>query len=66
MVNTGVATRGVDEEAILKDLPMDLRREIKRHLCLDLVRKVSFWFLLSFPLIEQFCELLNKLLKLNS
>lgn len=32
-----VATRGVDEEAILKDLPMDLRREIKHHLYLDLV-----------------------------
>lgn len=35
-----VATRGVDEEAILKSLPMDLRRDIKRHLCLDLVRQV--------------------------
>jgi cyclic nucleotide gated channel len=37
-----VATRGVDEEAILKGLPTDLRRDIKRHLCLDLVRQVSF------------------------
>lgn len=36
-----VATRGVDEEALLKELPMDLKRDIKRHLCLDLVRKVS-------------------------
>ena len=43
-----VATQGVDEEAIPKDLPMDLRREIKRHLCLDLVRKVSFGFLSLF------------------
>ncbi|KAK9127464.1 hypothetical protein Syun_016261 [Stephania yunnanensis] len=34
-----VTTRGVDEEALLKDLPMDLRRDIKRHLCLDLVRQ---------------------------
>ncbi|KAF4356395.1 hypothetical protein F8388_013260 [Cannabis sativa] len=32
-----VATRGVDEETLLKGLPMDLRRDIKRHLCLDLV-----------------------------
>lgn len=37
-----VATRGVDEESILKCLPTDLRRDIKRHLCLDLVRRVSF------------------------
>lgn len=36
-----VATRGVDEEAILRDLPVDLRRDIKRHLCLNLVRQVS-------------------------
>ena len=48
MINTGVATRGVDEEAILKHLPMDLRREVKPHLCLDLVRKVSFGFLSLF------------------
>lgn len=36
-----VATRGVDEETLLKGLPMDLRRDIKRHLCFDLVRRVS-------------------------
>ncbi|KAJ7972395.1 Cyclic nucleotide-gated channel [Quillaja saponaria] len=29
-----VATRGVDEETILEGLPIDLRRDIKRHLCL--------------------------------
>lgn len=37
-----LATRGVDEETLLKGLPMDLRRDIKRHLCLDLVRRVSY------------------------
>jgi cyclic nucleotide gated channel len=36
-----VATRGVDEDALLKALPLDLRRDIRRHLCLDLVRRVS-------------------------
>lgn len=39
-----VATRGVDEEALLRGLPMDLRRDIKRHLCFDLVRRVSHRF----------------------
>lgn len=34
------ALRGVDEEVIIQDLPECLRREIKRHLCLDLLRKV--------------------------
>lgn len=36
-----LATRGVDEESILLALPSDLRRDIQRHLCLDLVRRVS-------------------------
>lgn len=35
-----LATRGVHEEAILQSLPIDLRREIQRHLCLNLVRRV--------------------------
>lgn len=35
-----LATRGVDEESILQALPTDLRRDIQRHLCLDLVRRV--------------------------
>jgi cyclic nucleotide gated channel len=38
------ATRGVDEEDLVQSLPLDLRRDIKRHLCLDLVRQVSCFF----------------------
>jgi cyclic nucleotide gated channel len=41
-----LATRGVDEETILRSLPTDLRRDIQRHLCLDLVRRVRFFFFL--------------------
>lgn len=37
-----VATRGVDEESVVHSLPSDLRRDIKRHLCLRLLRNVSF------------------------
>lgn len=37
-----LATRGVDEETILTSLPVDLRRDIQSHLCLDLVRRVCF------------------------
>lgn len=33
--------RGVEEEALILNLPKDLRRDIKRHLCLALVKKVS-------------------------
>lgn len=35
-----LATRGVDEECLVQSLPKDLRRDIKRHLCLALVRRV--------------------------
>ncbi len=34
------ATRGIDEEATVQDLPASLRQDIKRHLCLHLVRQV--------------------------
>lgn len=36
-----LATRGVDEESILRSLPLDLRRQIKRHLCMALLLRVS-------------------------
>ncbi|KAJ4834343.1 putative cyclic nucleotide-gated ion channel 7 [Turnera subulata] len=36
-------TRGVDEESIVQNLPKDLRRDIKRLLCLNLVRRVPLF-----------------------
>ena len=36
-------TRGVDEDNLIRDLPKDLRRDIKRHLCLALLMRVSFF-----------------------
>ncbi|KAI8023984.1 putative cyclic nucleotide-gated ion channel 5 [Camellia lanceoleosa] len=38
-------TRGVDEHNIVQSLPKDLRRDIKRHLCLALVKRVISFFL---------------------
>lgn len=35
-------TRGVEEENLIHNLPKDLRRDIKRHLCLALLMRVSF------------------------
>uniref|UniRef100_A0A453P4I1 Cyclic nucleotide-binding domain-containing protein n=4 Tax=Aegilops tauschii subsp. strangulata TaxID=200361 RepID=A0A453P4I1_AEGTS len=54
-----VATRGVDEEALLKDLPMDIRRDIKRHLCLDLVRRVPLFDEMDERTLEAICERLR-------
>ncbi|XVF47748.1 hypothetical protein PTKIN_Ptkin03bG0135800 [Pterospermum kingtungense] len=51
-----LATRGVDEEAILHGLPADLRRDIQRHLCLDLVRRVPFFSQMDDQLLDAICE----------
>lgn len=51
-----LATRGVDEEAILQALPADLRRDIQRHLCLDLVRRVPFFSQMDDQLLDAICE----------
>ncbi|XP_030448796.1 probable cyclic nucleotide-gated ion channel 14 [Syzygium oleosum] len=51
-----LATRGVDEESILHGLPVDLRRDIQRHLCLDLVRRVPFFSQMDDQLLDAICE----------
>ncbi|KAL7597561.1 probable cyclic nucleotide-gated ion channel 14 [Lactuca sativa] len=51
-----LATRGVDEESILRALPSDLRRDIQRHLCLDLVRRVPFFSQMDDQLLDAICE----------
>ncbi|KAL2340879.1 hypothetical protein Fmac_008819 [Flemingia macrophylla] len=51
-----LATRGVDEEAILRALPLDIRRQIQRHLCLDIVRRVSFFGQMDDQLLDAICE----------
>ncbi|KAJ7974548.1 Cyclic nucleotide-gated channel [Quillaja saponaria] len=51
-----LATRGVNEESILQSLPLDLRREIQRHLCLSLVRRVPFFSQMDDQLLDAICE----------
>lgn len=50
------ATRGVDECRIIRDLPEGLRRDIKYHLCLGLVRQVRKRTVLLLPLPCEFCD----------
>ncbi|GMG99253.1 hypothetical protein Nepgr_001093 [Nepenthes gracilis] len=54
-----LATRGVDEVSILSSLPTDLRRDIQRHLCLDLVRRVPFFAQMDDQLLIAICERLR-------
>ncbi|KAF5947553.1 hypothetical protein HYC85_013510 [Camellia sinensis] len=51
-------TRGVDEEYLICNLPKDLRRDIKRHLCLALLMRVSFFCL--FIVISFWCQCSKK------
>ena len=50
-------TRGVDEQNLIINLPKDLRRDIKRHLCLDLLMRVSsipsFGFLIYVSVVSR-------------
>mgnify|MGYP000591965469 CR=1 FL=1 len=43
-------TRGVKEKELVESLPKDLRRDIKRHLCLKLVKGVCILLVLLFCL----------------
>uniref|UniRef100_A0A803M821 Cyclic nucleotide-binding domain-containing protein n=1 Tax=Chenopodium quinoa TaxID=63459 RepID=A0A803M821_CHEQI len=51
-----LATRGVNEASILCSLPLDLRREVQRHLCLNLVRRVPFFSKMDELLLDAICE----------
>ncbi|KAJ4823547.1 putative cyclic nucleotide-gated ion channel 16 [Turnera subulata] len=51
-----LATKGVDEESILRALPLDIRRQIQRHLCLALVRRVPFFAQMDDQLLDAICE----------
>ncbi|XP_057474458.1 probable cyclic nucleotide-gated ion channel 5 [Actinidia eriantha] len=52
-------TRGVDEEILVQNLPKDLRRDIKRHLCLNLVRRVPLFANMDERLLDAICERLK-------
>lgn len=54
-----LATRGVNEESILDGLPTDLRRDIQRHLCLDLIKRVPFFSQMDDQLLDAICERLG-------
>jgi cyclic nucleotide gated channel len=55
-------TRGVDEEGLLMNLPKDLRREIKRHLCLSLLKKVPMFENMDEQLLDAMCDRLKPML----
>ncbi|VFQ83541.1 unnamed protein product [Cuscuta campestris] len=52
-------TKGVDEESLVRNLPKDLRRDIKRHLCMNLVRRVPLFANIDERLLDAICERLK-------
>ncbi|KAL5202969.1 hypothetical protein ABZP36_013921 [Zizania latifolia] len=56
------ATRGVDECQIVHDLPEGLRRDIKYHLCLDLVRQVPLFQHMDDLVLENICDRVKSLI----
>ncbi|KAJ7520604.1 hypothetical protein O6H91_19G012800 [Diphasiastrum complanatum] len=54
------ATRGVDEKEILEGLPEDLLKFIRRHLFLELVKKVRLFTVMDDQLLDVFIERLHQ------
>lgn len=50
------AMGGEDEMELIKDLPEGLRRDIKRHLCLDLIKKVPLFHNLDDLILDNICD----------
>nr|QGX02096.1 cyclic-nucleotide gated channel protein 1 [Camellia sinensis] len=55
-------TRGVDEEYLIYNLPKDLRRDIKRHLCLALLMRVPMFEKMDEQLLDAMCDRLKPVL----
>ncbi|XP_021292078.1 probable cyclic nucleotide-gated ion channel 20, chloroplastic isoform X4 [Herrania umbratica] len=53
------ATRGVNEEMLLENLPEDLQRDIRRHL-FKFVKKVRIFALMDDPILDAICERLRQ------
>ncbi|WOK91645.1 hypothetical protein Cni_G00336 [Canna indica] len=50
------ATRGEVEMEMIKDFPEGLRRDIKRHLCLDLIKQVPMFHNMDNLILDNICE----------
>ncbi|KAL2334311.1 hypothetical protein Fmac_015524 [Flemingia macrophylla] len=53
------ATRGVNEEMLLENLPEDIQRDIRRHL-FTFIKKVRIFALLDEPILDAICERLRQ------
>ncbi|KAK3427055.1 hypothetical protein EUGRSUZ_F03358 [Eucalyptus grandis] len=56
------AMRGVNECEMIRNLPEGLRRDIKYHLCLDLVRQVPLFQHMDDLVLENICDRVKSLI----
>ncbi|XP_074369204.1 cyclic nucleotide-gated ion channel 4-like [Apium graveolens] len=56
-----IAMRGVDERDMIRSLPEGLRRDIKYHLCLDLVTRVPLFQHMDSLVLENICDRVTSL-----
>ncbi|KAI3859348.1 hypothetical protein MKW98_007729 [Papaver atlanticum] len=56
------AMRGVDECEMIRNLPEGLRKDIKYHLCLDLVRQVPLFQHMDDHVLENICDRVTSLI----
>ncbi|KAG6405876.1 hypothetical protein SASPL_133470 [Salvia splendens] len=56
------AVGGDDEMEIIKDLPEGLRRDIKRFLCLDLIKQVPLFHSLDDLILDNICDRVKPIL----
>ncbi|KAL9227004.1 hypothetical protein vseg_002753 [Gypsophila vaccaria] len=56
------ATGGVAEVELIKDLPQGLRRDIKRFLCLELIKKVPLFHCLDDLILDNICDRVKPLI----
>ncbi|PSS03948.1 Cyclic nucleotide-gated ion channel like [Actinidia chinensis var. chinensis] len=55
-------TRGVEEETLIRNLPKDIRRDIKRHLCWSLLKRVPMFDKMDQQLLDAMCDRLKPVL----
>ncbi|MCO5564634.1 hypothetical protein L7F22_018300 [Adiantum nelumboides] len=59
------ANRGVDEEELLKSLPEDIEKEIRRALCLELIKKVRLFTFMEDQVLDAICQRLRQSLYIH-
>ncbi|KAI3498218.1 hypothetical protein L1887_33988 [Cichorium endivia] len=55
-------TKGVELDSFVKDLPRDLRRDIKRHLCLSSLMRVPMFEAMDEHMMDAMCDRLKPVL----